>query len=125
LEVHHLLIFGPLAQIIVIIPLYYLNPPSELKFNESIGTRVLRFSYNSIVKTHIPAYYAYFNFQNKSIKLLLNASIKFVISGYSFFFVGTCENPIMADDAITFSNPFLTPMQDEELEKTFINVNVF
>jgi hypothetical protein len=41
------------------------------------------------------------------------------------FFVGTCGNPIMADDAIMFSNPFIMPMQDEELEETFFDVNVF
>ncbi len=57
----------------------------EIGLNESIGTRMSRFSYNFVVKTYIVSYYAYLNFQDKNIKPP-NAITKFVVLSYSFVF---------------------------------------
>ncbi len=39
-------------------------------------------------------------------------------------FVGAYEDSIMADDATTSLNPLVTPIEEEELEKTLFDVNV-
>jgi hypothetical protein len=43
----------------------YLNPSSKLRLNESVGPKVLRFSYSFSIETHMVAYYAYHNFKIK------------------------------------------------------------
>jgi hypothetical protein len=53
------------------------------------------------------AYYAYPNFQNKNIKPLSNANIKFVILAIILFFVDVVGDLIMANDATMFSNPLV------------------
>jgi hypothetical protein len=85
---------------------------------------VSRFSYNSAIKTCTTTYYAYPKFQNKSIKPLLNASTKFIVPTILLFFVDASEDLIMAKDATTSSNPFIVLVQDEELEKPPLDVNV-
>jgi hypothetical protein len=104
--------------------LYYFDPPSKLGLNESIGIRVSRFSYNSAIKTHTTTYYAYFNFQNKNIKPLLNASTKFIVLITLLFFIDIGKNPIIVDDATKSSNPSVVPIQNEEFVKTSFDMNV-
>ncbi len=41
-----------------------------------------------------------------------------------WFFVDVSENLIMVDDVATFSNPPISPIDKEKLEKTSFNVNV-
>jgi hypothetical protein len=40
------------------------------------------------------------------------------------FFSDIGKNAIMADDATTSSNPLVVSVQDKELEKTLVDVNV-
>jgi hypothetical protein len=40
-------------------------------------------------------------------------------------FVDAGEDLIMVDDVVTPSNPLVTPIEEEEFEKTSLNVNVF
>jgi hypothetical protein len=40
------------------------------------------------------------------------------------FFVDVGENLVMADDVPTLSNPLVSLVEKEELEKTSLNVNV-
>jgi len=98
---------------------------SNLGLNESIRTRTLKFSYSFIVRTCTVAYYAYLNFQNKSIKPSLIISTKFVVPTMFLFFVAISKNLIMADDATTFSNPPVMLVEVGELEKASFYVNVF
>ncbi len=39
-------------------------------------------------------------------------------------FVDAGEDSIMADDAVTPSNPVVTPIEEEEFEETSLDVNV-
>ncbi len=98
---------------IIRIPLYYFIPLSKLGFNEVVGIRMLRFSYSSNIETCIIAYYAYHNFQNKSIKIPSNASTKFVVLTTFFVVVDACKDLIMANDATTSSNPLAALIQNE------------
>jgi hypothetical protein len=104
--------------------LYYLDPSSKLRFNEAIGIRLLRFSNSFAVKTHTITYYAYLNFENKIINPPSNASINFVVSATLLFFVDVDEDPIMANDVTTSSNPLVTLIRNENFEKTPFDVNV-
>jgi hypothetical protein len=84
----------------------------------------LRFSKNSNIKTHTVAYYAYLNFQNKSINALSNANIKFIVIATFLFFIDVGEDLIMVNDVTTSSNPLVMPIQDEEFEEALFDVNV-
>jgi hypothetical protein len=66
--------------------------------------------------------HAYPNFLNK-----VNDSVQMQMpncSGYLSIFVDAGENLIMADDVVTPSNPPVAPIEDEELEKEPLNMNV-
>jgi hypothetical protein len=39
-------------------------------------------------------------------------------------FVDACEDLVMADDVITPSNPLVAPIEEEELEKTLLDMNI-
>lgn len=54
----------------------------------------------------------------------MNASTKFIVPTILLFFVDASEDLIMAKDATTSSNPFIVLVQDEELEKPPLDVNV-
>ncbi len=45
--------------------------------------------------------------------------------GYPSIFVDASENLVMADDVVTPSNPPIAPIEEEEREKTSLDVNVF
>jgi hypothetical protein len=96
--------------------LYYLNPLSKLKFNEFVGTSMSMLSYSFINWTHSITYYAYPNFWDKNIKLHSNVSTKFVILAILLFFINASEDLVMANDATKFSNPSISPLQDEKFE---------
>ncbi len=44
--------------------------------------------------------------------------------GYLLVFVDASENLVIADDVATPSNPLVTPVEQEELEETPLDVNV-
>jgi hypothetical protein len=57
----------------------FLNQPLELGLDKSAGTKALRLSYKSTIRTCTATYYAYPNFQNKNIKPPSHVNIKFVV----------------------------------------------
>jgi hypothetical protein len=71
------------------------------------------FSYSSIDGTCSTTYYVYLNFQDKNIKLHSNVHTKFVIMVIFWFFINAREDLVMPNDATKFSNPPVSPIQDE------------
>ncbi len=94
----------------------------KLKLNEYVGIRASKFLYSYVVGTHIIAYHAYLNFQNKNINHFSNVNTKFVGQTIFWFFVN--KDIIMADDATMFLNPLVTLERDENFEETSFDMNV-
>ncbi len=68
--------------------------------------------------------YIYPNLLNKRHQPPLNASTKFFwLPLLIFVDVGEALN--MADDVVTLSNPPIVPVEEEKLEETSLDVNVF
>jgi hypothetical protein len=86
---------------------------SKLGLNESVGPKVLRFSYSFSISNHIIAYYAYHNFKDKNIKLHSNTNTRFVVLTIILFLNDIGGNAIMADDATMSSNPLVMLVPDK------------
>lgn len=97
----------------------------ELMFNESIGTRLSKFSYSFIVRIRTIAYYAYLNFQDKNIKPFSNANIKFVVSGYFLVFCWGRSKSNHGKWCHHIFKSFSWISIEWKFEKTSIDVNVF
>jgi len=98
--------------------MYFLNPPLK-GFHESFGTKMLGFSWSFVV---IAIHYAYFNSLNKDIDLfgmqILNCFDYFLV------LIDVGEDVIMANDVVTPLNFPIVLVEEEELEKSSINMNV-
>ncbi len=101
-------------------PRILLDPSSKLWFNESIKSRMFKFSWGSVIT---PTPYAYPNILNK--KALTPSERKYhIISVTLLVFVDVGENLVMVDDVATPSNPTCSLVEKEELEETSLDVNV-
>ncbi len=81
---------------------------------------MFKFSWGSVV---IPTPYAYPNLLNKKASTPFERKYHNV-SATLLVFVDAGENLVMADDVATPSNPLVSLVEKEELEKTPLDMNV-
>ncbi len=101
-------------------PHILLNLSLKLEFDEAIRSRMFEFSWGSVV---IPTPYTYPNLFLK--KTLTPFEHKYhIVSATLLVFVNAGENLVMANDVVTPSNPPVSLVEKEEVEKALLNVNV-
>ncbi len=102
-------------------PHILLDPPSKLRFDESIRFRMFEFSWSFVVT---PTPYAYPNLLNKKASTPSERKYHIVFATL-LVFVDAGENLVMANDVATPLNPLVSLVEKEELEKAPLDVNVF
>ncbi len=101
-------------------PHILLDPPSKLGFDESIRSRMFKFSWGSTVT---PTLYAYPNLLNKKTSTPFEHKYH-IIFATLLVFVDVGENLVMANDVTTPSNPPVPLVEKEELKEALLDVNV-
>ncbi len=103
---------------------YYLDPLSKLGLMNLL--KLGRWDFLIILMSYLHCNNcAYLKFLDKNIILISNASPRLFCLIIILFSVDTSKDRTIMNDAITSSSLSVMPIQDEELEKTSIYVNVF
>lgn len=95
--------------------MHYLNPPSKLGLNGSIGIKASRFSYGLSLEP-TPLHVMPTLISKIKALTLFECKHKVCYSMFFLFFIDVSEDPIMVNDATMSSNPLVALLWNEKFD---------